>query len=146
MMHVSLIAHHRHALKSPPHVAPVFHRWLTRSFQTEPSLSTVTLERGKARLFQDGNPLVYGGAIKEINGNPRSGDLVSISDHMGNKIGRGVFNANSTYRVRMFSRSYEKENDYSFQDLLILRVKQAIQLRRELSLPSTITTAFRIIK
>jgi hypothetical protein len=28
----------------------------------------VILEKGKARLFQDGNPLIYGGAVKAIEG------------------------------------------------------------------------------
>ena len=32
------------------------------------TVPTAVLEKGKARLFQDGNPLVYGGAIKELKG------------------------------------------------------------------------------
>lgn len=106
----------------------------------------VILEKGKARLFQDGNPLVYGGAIKELQGNPVSGDIVQVVDHMGNAIGKGVFNSNSTYRVRMFSRSFEKENNYEFPELLQARINQALVMRKSAGLPSATTNAFRAIK
>ena len=33
----------------------------------------VILEKGKARLFQDGNPLIYGGAVKQVVGEPEPG-------------------------------------------------------------------------
>eukprot|EP01036_Dinobryon_divergens_P041990 gene41990-55722_t len=33
---------------------------------------TAVLEEGKARLFRDGNPIVYAGAIKHIIGNPQA--------------------------------------------------------------------------
>lgn len=109
-------------------------------------LAVVNLEKGKARLFQDGNPLVYGGAIKNLEGNPQSGDLVSVKDHMGNLIGKGVYNSNSTYRVRMFTRSYEQESALDFDSLLKLRIEQALALRKRAGLPSEINTAFRAIK
>lgn len=107
---------------------------------------TVILDKGKARLFQDGNPLVYGGAIKKLEGNPISGDLVTVTDHMGNLIGKGVYNSNSTYRVRMFTRSYEQESNLDFDALLKLRVVQAFALRKRAGLPSDTNTAFRAIK
>lgn len=47
---------------------------------------------------------MYGGAIKELKGNPQAGSQVTVADHMGNEIGKGIFNPNSTYRVRMFTR------------------------------------------
>lgn len=33
---------------------------------------------GKAKLFQDGNPLIYGGAVKEVQGSPEMGDEVIV--------------------------------------------------------------------
>ena len=33
---------------------------------------------GKAKLFQDGNPLIYGGAVKEILGSPGMCDEVVV--------------------------------------------------------------------
>ena len=33
----------------------------------------VTLKKGRARLFQEGNPIVYGGAVHSVQGNPLTG-------------------------------------------------------------------------
>jgi hypothetical protein len=106
-----------------------------------PSLAVVVLEKGKARLFQDGNPIVYGGAVcsssawhfrstgsyscvcmlqvKEIKGDPKMSDEVLVTDHYGNEIGRGVFNPISTYRVRILSRNFEPEFRYSMPGNLL---------------------------
>lgn len=56
---------------------------------------TVVLGSGKAKLVLNGNPLVYGGAIKQTTGNPNAGSLVSVVDNDGQQIGRGVFNPHS---------------------------------------------------
>ena len=113
---------------------------------SDASVPTVILEQGKARLFQDGNPLVYGGAVKQLKGRPNSGDYVLVTDHMGNAIGKGIYNSNSTYRVRMFTRSYEAEFTMPFEDVLILRLKQALRVRKAAALPSDTTTAYRAVK
>ena len=110
------------------------------------NVPTVILEQGKARLFQDGNPLVYGGAVKQLKGRPNSGDYVLVTDHMGNAIGKGIYNSNSTYRVRMFTRSYETEFTMPFEEVLILRLKQALRVRKAAALPSETTTAYRAVK
>ena len=116
------------------------------SDDSDPTVPTVILEQGKARLFQDGNPLVYGGAVKQLKGRPNSGDYVLVTDHMGNAIGKGIYNSNSTYRVRMFTRSYETEFTVPFEDVLILRLRQALRVRKAATLPSDTTTAYRAVK
>lgn len=105
----------------------------------------VILEKGKARLFQDGNPLIYGGAVKEVVGDPQPGDEVIVNDHMGNTLGRGVFNPFSQYRVRMMARAYESLYPLSFGDLLKVRIEQAIALRSAISLPSEINSVYRLV-
>lgn len=107
--------------------------------------ATVVLEKGKARLFQDGNPLIYGGAVKELKGNPAAGDEVIVTDHMGNVLGRGLFNPHSTYRVRMLSRGFEKVHSLPLGKLLEARVSQALALRSSLGLPSKENTVYRLI-
>jgi hypothetical protein len=59
----------------------------------------VVIEKGKLRLFQDGNPLIYSGAIKEVYGRPTIGDEVEVEDHNGNIFARGFFNQISQYKV-----------------------------------------------
>ena len=107
----------------------------------------VILEKGKARLFQDGNPLVYGGAVKEIKGKqPLNGDEVLVQDYLGNNIGRGIFNPISTYRVRMIARSYETLFEYPLKDILKIRLENAIILRQTLNLPKfEFNTVYRLV-
>jgi len=105
----------------------------------------VILDKGKARLFQDGNPLIYGGAVREVIGDPQAGDEVVVNDHMGNTIGRGVFNPFSQYRVRIMARNYETLYSLSFFELLKVRVEQAVMLRKAVSLPSKINTVYRLV-
>lgn len=116
------------------------------------SFPIVTLEKGKARLFQDGNPIVYGGAVKEIIGLPKIGDEVVVKDYMGNNIGRGIFNPISTYRVRLFARSYESLFTESFENILENRIQKAKDLRESLGLGSNLvdnidikTTVYRLV-
>jgi 23S rRNA (cytosine1962-C5)-methyltransferase len=109
------------------------------------STPKVILEKGKARLFQDGNPLIYGGAVKEVVGNPQPGDEVIVNDNMGNTLGRGVFNPFSQYRVRMMARTYESLYTLSFEDLLKVRIEQAIALRSAISLPSAKNSVYRLV-
>ena len=42
---------------------------------------SVTIKRGKARLFRDGNPLVYGGAVERTTGSINRGDAVEVVMH-----------------------------------------------------------------
>jgi 23S rRNA (cytosine1962-C5)-methyltransferase len=109
------------------------------------SLPIVTLERGKARIFQDGNPLVYGGAVKKVTGDARGGSFVTVHDHFGNSIGKGVFNPDSTYRVRMLTRATEVENSYDFPEIVETRLQDAVMLRRAINLPSQTDTAYRLV-
>ncbi len=99
--------------------------------------SGVVLERGKARLFQDGNPLIYGGAIASIiePDSLSAGEEVAVVDHFGNCVGRGVFNPHSQYRVRVLARFSEKALFHlPLKDLLIARLKSCISVRASLAL------------
>jgi 23S rRNA G2069 N7-methylase RlmK/C1962 C5-methylase RlmI len=109
------------------------------------ALPTVVLEKGKARLFQDGNPIIYGGAVKAVEGKPEPGGEVAVTDHMGNSIGRGIFNPHSTYRVRMLSRAYESVHTLPLLDLLKARIEQAVALRASIGLPSKTNSVYRLI-
>lgn len=107
--------------------------------------NSVTLEKGKARLFQDGNPLIYGGAVKSIEGNPKAGDEVIVKDHNGNVFGRGFFNPLSQYRVRIMSRNGDNEFKFTLSDLIKARISQAINLRKAMMLPSPENDVYRLV-
>jgi 23S rRNA G2069 N7-methylase RlmK/C1962 C5-methylase RlmI len=89
---------------------------------------SVVLKRGKARLFEDGNPLVYGGAIEKVVGAPKAGDLVEVRDWKDEKIiGRGFFNPESLYRVRMIALSSEQIYEHSLEEILEARLAAAVE-------------------
>ena len=69
--------------------------------QMSTTKKSVTIKRGKARLFRDGNPLVYGGAVERTTGSMSRGDAVEVVDGAGNNIGWGFYNPDSMYRVRL---------------------------------------------
>ena len=115
----------------------------------------VKLHRGKARLFQDGNPIIYSTAISSIsstNGDDTvaahtisNGQEVVVLDHVGNAIGRGLYNSFSQYKVRILARVHESTVfSLTLRELLVVRVKEAVLLRRALCFGGT-TTAFRLI-
>ena len=43
----------------------------------------VVLQAGKARLFYDGNPVVFGGAVQNVLGKPKPAAGVFVTDHNG---------------------------------------------------------------
>ena len=107
----------------------------------------VILAKGKARLFQDGNPIIYGGAIAKITGDPAIGAEVLVKDSNENPLGRGLFNPVSTYRVRLLARSYESIYSAPLSEILRVRLSAAIDLRSHLQLPLEGTnTVYRLGK
>lgn len=113
--------------------------------ETSEKLPIVTLFEGKSRLFKDGNPLVYGGAVRSVTSNTVDGDLAIVRDHQRNIIGKGFYNSVSMYRVRMAARASESEYNLEISELIETRIKQAISRRKMLCLPSTETNAYRLV-
>lgn len=110
-----------------------------------PYSNVAILEEGKARLFKDGNPIIYNGAVKEIRGNLQSGDDIFVVDHNGNLVGRGFFNSHSQYKVRLIARSFEDDVSLSLSEIIERRLDHVISVRKSLFLPSENTTAYRLV-
>lgn len=129
---------------------------LTRAIATQPAPpARVVLKGGKARLFtgENANPLVYNGAIDRVVGRPAPnvGDVVILTDGTGEKaLGWGVFNPNSTYRVRLLVGADEEAfQNLNLEALIDQRIANAVQLRHLLGLPHTTatsaTTVYRLV-
>ena len=111
------------------------------------------LKGGKARIFWDGNPLVYGGAVDRIEGpRPGAGDLVTVLDGHQNPLGWGAYNPRSIFRVRLLQTAPEfaarPELGLDLRGLLRERTAAAVRLRRSLGLPrggEGATDAYRLI-
>ena len=109
------------------------------------SAACVILEPGKARLFQGGNPIIYGGAVKQVLGDPVAGTEVIVKDHKGNAFGRGFFNPYSQYRVRVTVMKEDRSFNETLAILLKRRLSQAVALRRSMVLPRPDTSVYRLV-
>lgn len=61
------------------------------------------MKGGKSRLFRNGAPQVYGGAVDSVIGRPppEAGDVVVVSDGQNRAFGWGLYNPSSMFRVRL---------------------------------------------
>ncbi|KAJ9673116.1 hypothetical protein PVL29_026410 [Vitis rotundifolia] len=114
-------------------------------------LAKVVLKKGKTQLFRDGSPMVYSGAVDRIIGRPppRTGDVVVVADGTEKPIGWGLYNSVSMFCVRLMQQEEEATRDPScalnMEKLLETRIDAAIELRRNLGLPSANTNAYRLV-
>ena len=119
-------------------------------------MARLTLQKGKARLFWSGNPVVYGGAVAEVKAArgrqpPRTGDVCVVTDHTGSAFGWGTFNDSSMYRCRLLATAGElaAKPELAAMDVDVairMRVVAAAALRRRLQLPAAgVTDTYRLI-
>lgn len=118
---------------------------LRRSVVQMSTKKSVTIKRGKARLFRDGNPLVYGGAVAETSGGLHRGDAVNVVDGADNKIGWGFYNPDSMYRVRLLPGEADVDDNDAVLSAVRALIEAACARRGALNLPNDATTAFRLI-
>ena len=96
--------------------------------------SYVTLLPDKAKLFRDGNPIVYAEAVASVHGHPKAGDEVFVIDHLSVLVGRGFYNQFSRFRVRLTALSREKEVSLPLVEVLKTRFNQALLVRESIAL------------
>jgi 23S rRNA (cytosine1962-C5)-methyltransferase len=91
----------------------------------------VLLKARRARPFYGRHPWVFAGAVERVEGEPADGDVVDVVSHAGNFIARGLYNAQSKIRVRLYSWDAAVELD---RDFYRDRLAAAIRLRDLLGL------------
>ncbi|KAG6392463.1 hypothetical protein SASPL_146682 [Salvia splendens] len=115
------------------------------------SVAKVVLKKGKTQLFKDGSPMVYSGAVDRIVGRPppTTGDIVLVTDETEKPIGWGLYNSVSMFCVRLMQLEDEAAKDPScvlnVDRLLESRISSAVELRRQLRLPSAQTNAYCLV-
>jgi 23S rRNA (cytosine1962-C5)-methyltransferase len=93
------------------------------------SAGRVILQPRRARPFYGRHPWVYPGAIAAVEGDPADGAEVELVSHAGNFIARGLYNARSKLRVRLYCWSPDVPLDAAFfRD----RLDAAVRLRRDI--------------
>ena len=89
---------------------------------------TVTLKKGEGRSLKAGGLWVYDNEIDSVVGGGENGTLAAVKDFDGYPMGIGVYNENSTIRVRMLTRRKDTEVTEEF---LKNRVKAAWEYRKK---------------
>ena len=105
------------------------------------SAAKVVLRRGRARPLWFGHPWVYANAVDCLEGKADPGCVVSLLDHDGRFIGRGIYNSRSQIPVRLITRTDEPIDAAFFSRRLLA----AQALRVALALPNAENTAYRLV-
>lgn len=106
------------------------------------SSAAVRLKQRKALPLWAGHPWVYSGAVAAVSGDAGPGDLVQVVDDRGTIIGWGHVSPGGPIAVRMLSLGDERPVE---RDLLVARLRAAVDRRERLGLPSADTTAYRVV-
>jgi 23S rRNA (cytosine1962-C5)-methyltransferase len=88
-------------------------------------VARVVLRPRRARPFYGRHPWVFPGAIDRVEGDPADGSEVDLVSHVGNFVARGLFNARSKIRVRLYNWSPEPLDEAFFRQ----RLDAALRLR-----------------
>lgn len=89
---------------------------------------TITLRKHEDHRIRDGHLWVFSNEIREIAGQPQTGDWVLVRDNGGVLLGSGFYHANSLIAVRLYSRKEEEPTT----DLLRQRLHHAVTLRERI--------------
>ena len=100
---------------------------------------TVTLKKGEGRSLKAGGLWVYDNEIAQVIGGGENGALCAVKDFDGYPMGIGVYNQNSTIRVRMLARRPGTEVN---EDFLRARVRAALEDRKTTVDPSSCRVIF----
>jgi 23S rRNA (cytosine1962-C5)-methyltransferase len=65
--------------------------------------ATVLLKSGRDKSVRQRHPRLFAGAIKEIDGKPKDGEVVDVADNKGEWLARGVINQQSQIAVRLMT-------------------------------------------
>ena len=98
------------------------------------------LKRGRDESLRRFHPWVFSGAIAQIQGSPKEGDLVAVHDADGNYLACGHYQIGSI-AVRILSFTADPQSPTFWTDA----IARARHERQAIGLPSTGTNAFRLV-
>ena len=87
----------------------------------------VILKSGRDRSVRQRHPRLFAGAIKQIDGRPRDGDVVDVLDNKGEWLARGIINQQAQIAVRLLTWRADEAIDDAFWQR---RVQAAVARRR----------------
>jgi 23S rRNA (cytosine1962-C5)-methyltransferase len=93
------------------------------------SVARIILKPKRAQPFYGRHPWVFAGAIDRVDGSPADGDEVDLVSHGGHFVARGLYNALSKIRVRLYFWEEGVPLDATF---FRERLVNAVRLRHEI--------------
>lgn len=102
-------------------------------------MKKVFLKKDREKLWLNGHPWIYSGAVDKIEQNIIPGSIVEVFNHKNEFIGYGHYNKNSKIIVRMLEHDKNVSIDANWYNQ---KIKQAYELRMGLNIDSN---AFRLI-
>jgi 23S rRNA (cytosine1962-C5)-methyltransferase len=93
--------------------------------------ATIMLKPKRARPFFGRHPWVLDSAVLRVDGEPADGDVVDLATHDGTFVARGLWNASSRLRVRLYAFDPATRLDDAFWQT---RIASAVALRTTLGL------------
>jgi len=103
-------------------------------------LGKIILKKGKEYSIERFHPWIFSGAIQKTEGDLQDGCWVEVRDYKGRMLGFGHYQ-NGSISIRMLSFGAQ----YPLQNFWHKKIEQALSLRRNSNLPSTVTNSFRLI-
>jgi 23S rRNA (cytosine1962-C5)-methyltransferase len=100
----------------------------------------IVLKKGKEISIERFHPWIFSGAIQKKEGDLADGSWVEVQDFKGQTLGFGHYQ-NGSIAVRMLSFDKTAPDD----NFWFTKIERALQTRKASDLPSTSTTAYRII-
>ncbi|RMG89810.1 MAG: class I SAM-dependent rRNA methyltransferase [Chloroflexi bacterium] len=101
----------------------------------------IILKPGREKPVRNRHPWIFSGAIQQVRGKPKTGDIVEVLDKNGRFLARAYYNPHSQIRARILTWTSNEPIDPTFWEH---RIKQAITARQLLALEPA-TTAYRLI-
>jgi len=103
--------------------------------------ASLHLKKGSAKPLHSGHPWVFAGAVARVEGSAQPGEAVRVVDERGTCIGHAFYSPASAIAARMVTRGDVAITD----ELLLKRLEDALNLRKEVLGLGTDTDAFRVV-
>lgn len=91
-------------------------------------MRTIKLKKKEERRLQRGHPWVFSNEIEDLPRDATPGELVEVTDHRGEFLGRGYLNPRSLIACRILTRKQESIDESFFSG----RIRRARELRERL--------------
>lgn len=88
----------------------------------------IKLKKGEEKRIESGHLWVFSNEIQDIQGDPKTGDIVELRKNSGEFLGKGYYNPNSLISFRLLT-NVDEEIDFQFYKK---RIENAWQLRKKI--------------